>query len=55
MAKKRIVPEGKTSVMIELDNDLHLAVVTKQIKKFKKSITIAQVCALAVAKGIDKV
>lgn len=54
MRKKREVPEGKTSVQINIDNSTHLKIVNARAEKFKKKKTIADLCASLVEKFADK-
>jgi len=42
-------------VTVFVEKAVHTKVLLKQIQKFDKQKTIAEVCALAIEKGIDKV
>lgn len=42
-------------VTIFIDKPTHKKVLLKQINKFDKEKTVAEVCAIAIEKGIDRV
>lgn len=46
---------GAIPVTVWVEKPVHTKVLLKQIEKFDKNKTIAEVCALAIEKGIDKV
>lgn len=42
-------------VTVNVEKTVHRKVIKKQILKFDKEKTIAEICAIAIERGIDKV